>query len=105
MTQLSDLFLEIKESSLTKSALEKYEQELAYLYATMRSEIGDLKKKKAIFFLIQEKDEEGKKRPDVKVRRIWEGTQDGQKLLGLEDDARAVKRMGDSVRSRIFQTY
>lgn len=105
MNDLTTILQSVRESNLSRQQLESYEQQLAALFADMRMEIGDLKKKKAIFFLIQEKDEEGKKRPDIKVRRIWEGTQDGQRLLGLEEDARAVKRMGDSVRSRIFQTY
>lgn len=102
---LTELLTAVKESNLSKGQLEEYEMRLASLYGDYMTRIGELKKSRALYFLANERDPEGQKLPDVKVKRIYEGTPDGQELLGLESDVKAVSRVLSSIKSRIYQQY
>ena len=97
--ELSDLFREIKEQNLGRAALEKYEQQLAALYAEIMLDIGSLKKERALYFLARQRPET----TDISIRRTFDGTPSGQRLIELEVSVKAVARMYSSVRSRIYQ--
>lgn len=102
---LPEILKAVRESNLSKGQLESYEQHLAALYADLMVRIGELKKSRALYFLANEKDAEGKKMPDVKVKRIYEGTPEGQELIESEANVKAVSRVLSSLRSRIYQQY
>ena len=97
---LIDLFREIKDEHLGRQALEKYEQKLAGLYAEMQVEIGSLKKERALYFLERQRPEV----TDISIRRQWDAIPNGQRLIELEANVKAVARMYSSVRSRIYQS-
>mgnify|MGYP001610302895 FL=1 len=97
---LTDLFREIKDEHLGRQALEKYEQQLASLYAEMMVEIGSLKKERALYFLERQRPEV----TDISIRRQWDAIPDGQRLIELEANVKAVARMSSSIRSRIYQS-
>lgn len=98
---IADLFREIKETNLSRAQLEKYEQQLASLYAEMMMEIGQLKKERALYFLERQRPEI----TDISIRRLWDAIPDGQRLIELEANVKAVGRMSSSVKSRIYQNY
>lgn len=97
---IAEIFREIKDEKLGRAQLEKYEQQLAALYAEMMMEIGSLKKERALFFLERQRPET----TDVSIRRLWDAAPNGQKLIELEANVKAVSRMLSSVKSRIYQT-
>ena len=100
---LTETFQAIKEERLDRTALEKYEQELSAVYADMMVEIGRLKKARALYFYSME--QEHPELPDIKIRRVWDATDDGMKLIQYENEVKAVAKMLSSIKSRIYQTY
>lgn len=98
---LLNIIKEIKDENLTRGALEQYEQRLASLYAEMMVEIGELKKERALYFLERQKPDVS----DVSIRRLWDAIPDGQRLIELEANVKAVSRMLSSIKSRIYQQY
>ena len=97
---LTELFTAIKEENLSRGQLESYEQHLASLYAEYMIEIGSLKKERALYFLERQKPDV----TDVSIRRLWDAGTNGQRLIELEANVKAVSRMLSSVKSRIYQT-
>lgn len=98
---LSKLFKSIREENLSRGMLEQYEQQLSGTYAEMMVEIGSLKKEKALFILERTNPET----PDVKIKRLFDGNPNGQRLIELEANVKAVGTMMRSIRSRIYQSY
>lgn len=102
MTDLASILTEIRDETLTRDRLEKYEQSLSALYATYMIRIATLKKARAMFFYAKE--QEHPELPDIKIRRIWEAGDDGLELIQKEAEVKAVARMASSIRSRIYQS-
>jgi hypothetical protein len=100
---LFDLFSAIKEENLTRDRLEAYEQQLSVLYAEYMLRIATLKKSRAMYFYAKEV--EHPELPDVKIRRLFEVTDEGQELIQKEAEVKAVSRMLSSIKSRIYQQY
>lgn len=100
---LLELLKEIKEENLTRDRLEAYEQQLSYLYAEYMMRIATLKKSRAMYFYAKE--QEHPELPDVKIKRIWESTDEGLELIQKESEVKAVSRMLSSIKSRIYQQY
>lgn len=99
MSKLLTLFEEIKEESLTKDKLESYHKAISELYAQMHLEVGQLKKKRGMFML---------KHPEltgVAMKRAWEGSEDGQRLIELESYVKATSTQLSSLKSRLFSIY
>lgn len=99
--ELTDLFQAVKDEKLGRADLEMYEQKLAGLYAEMMMEIGSLKKERALYFLERQRPET----TDVSIRRLWDAIPNGQRLIELEANVKAVSRMLSSIKSRIYQSY
>ena len=91
----------IADENLSREALERYEQKLAGLYAEYMMEIGSLKKERALYFLERQKPDVS----DVSIRRIWDAIPNGQRLIELEANVKAVSRVLSSIKSRIYQQY
>lgn len=100
---LRDLLTEIKEENLTRDRLEAYEQQLSVLYAEMMMSIATLKKSRALYFYAKE--QEHPELPDVKIKRVWDATDEGLSLIENEANVKAVSRMLGSIKSRIYQSY
>ena len=99
--ELLEIFASIKDEKLGRAQLEKYEQTLASLYAEMMIEIGSLKKERALYFLERQRPEI----TDISIRRLWDAIPNGQRLIELEANVKAVARMSSSIKSRIYQSY
>lgn len=103
MSQLSELFNQVKEKNLTKTQLEDYHTELTSLFAAMQLEIGELTKAEALYFLEMKKMDE--KETDVGIKRYWRGTPQGQRLITLTHSAKATEKILSSLRSRMYSQY
>lgn len=100
---LTELFSKIKEESLSRGQLEQYEQDLASVYAEMMMKIATLKKSRALY--LYTKGQEHAELPAVKIKIIWDATDEGLSLIELESQVKAVSRILSSVKSRIYQSY
>lgn len=98
--ELTQLFREIRESNLSRGALESYEQQLSYIYSETMLRVGELKKERALFILERTNPET----PDIKIKRLFDANTLGQELIEKEASVKAVSRMLSSVRSRIYQS-
>lgn len=99
---LATILTEIKDENLTRGMLEQYEQKLTHLYATYMLAIASLEKAKALFFLAQ--GQEHPELPDVKIKRIWGGRDEGIDLTTKKIEVKAIAKMLSSIKSRIYQT-
>jgi len=100
MSQLLDTFEAVKEKDLPEAKLEEYSNTLTSLYADMMVRIAELKKSRAMFFY-KELDAHPEM-ADVRVKRIWEVTDEGQELIKLEQYVKAASRVLSSIKSRLF---
>lgn len=98
--KLLDLFESVKERNLTEAQLEGYSDELTNLYASMMVRMADLKKARAMYFY--EKNEKHPELPDVKIKRLYEATDDGQELIKLEHYTKATSKVLSSIKSRMY---
>lgn len=98
---LKELIIAVKEENLSKGQLEEYEMKLASIYAEMMMRIGELKKERALYFLERQRPDVS----DVSIRRVFDATGDGQELIELEANVKAVSRILSSIKSRIYQSY
>ncbi len=103
MSNLSEILSAVKEENLSKGQLELYEQKLAALYADYMMRIATLKKARAMYFYAKE--QSNPELPDVKIKRVWDATDDGLELIQKEAEVKAVSRVLSSIKSRIYQTY
>lgn len=97
--QLRDLMVAVKEPHLTKTQLEEYRTLLANLSAEMQLEKADIEKKEALYLIADSAD------THVARKRAWKATADGQRLIELDNHVRAVNKLYDSVKSRLFSIY
>lgn len=101
MSQLTKLLDAVKEQNLTKTQLEDFHSELTNLYAQMMLEMAELEKEEARYFLTMKKSDDGD-RPDIVVKRMWRGTESGQRLIELARYSKALEKMLSSVKNRIY---
>lgn len=92
----------VREENLTKTQLEAYHTILSGLYGDIQIEIAELKKAKAIFFVEYDKENAT---PDVKIKRIWDASEKGQRLMTLESYAKATRTQLQSLKSRLYSSY
>ena len=97
--KLQELFAKIKEDSLTKEQLEHFHREMSEVYAMMHLELGDIKKRKAMFMLTDPE------KTAVAKSREWGGTQDGQREITLKSYIKATSTHLSSLRSRLYNLY
>ena len=100
MSQLLQLLEAVKERNLTEAQLEEYSDELTNLYASMMIEIAGLKKSRAIYFYTE--NQKHPELPDVKIKRLYEVTGEGQRLILLEHYVKATSKVLSSIRSRLY---
>ena len=100
MSTLLDTLQAVKEKDLPEAKLEEYSDTLTSLYADMMIEIATLKKSRAIYFYTKE--QEHPEMPDVKIKRVWDATDEGQELIKLEHYVKATSKVLSSIKSRLF---
>lgn len=103
--KLLDLLNAVKDQKLSKEQIEAYRDEMASLYADMQIEIAELEKEEAIYFIANKKDEDGKSKSDTDIRRMWRVTTGGQRLILLNRYVKAVSKVLDSLKSRLYSKY
>lgn len=96
-----ELFDAVREQNLGKDKLEQYHTVLSSLYGDMQIEIAGIKKDKAIYFFERTNAET----PDIKIKRAWEVTEKGQRLILLEAYVKATSKMLNSLKSRLYSMY
>lgn len=101
MTSLAEILKSVREENLSRGQLESYEQQLSGLYAEMMIELAEKKKERALYFLERQRPETS----DVSIRRLFDASVDGQRLIELEAYVKAVSKMLSSIKSRIYQAY
>lgn len=94
--KLLELFNAVKDENLDKYKLEYFYKEMSELYAQMHLEMGDVKKKKAMFML---KDPE---KTAIAKEREWGGSELGQREIELKAMIKATSTHLQSLKSRIF---
>lgn len=97
--RLLDLFQEVKEESLTKDQLEDYRNELSGLYSMMQIELGQVKKRKAMFMGVNPEESNA-----LRLRK-WSATEDGLREIELKSYIRATSPILSSLRDRLYQVY
>jgi hypothetical protein len=99
MSKLTDLFQAVKEENLNKYQLEQYHKELSDLYSQMFIELGEVKKRKAIFLA-------NSTLPTTAAKKIaWEASEDGQREIELKSFVKATAAQRDSLKSRLYAMY
>lgn len=106
MSKLLTLIKEVQEKNLTKTQLEEYHASMTSVYAQMLWDMAELEKKEAIYFLEHKTfinlKGESEERSDVAIKRMWRGTEEGQRLIELKNYEKATSKVLGSLKNRIF---
>lgn len=100
---LQELMKSVKEEHLSKDDLEKYRDQLSYLYANLQLEMADLEKQEALFM-----ENTTEKQENITVARakiLWKSTEAGQRLIVLKRYCLATKELLNSLKSRLYSVY
>lgn len=97
---LQDLIISVKEQNLQKDQLEKYRDQLSYLFSDMQIEMSLLEKEEALFM-------NGKNDDDSAISRKiqWKATKSGQRLIVLKRYTLATKELLNSLKSRLYSIF
>ena len=98
---LLELFSAVKEQNLTKTQLENYHSVLSSLYADMSIEVAEIKKERAMYFYKLTNPQT----PDIKIKRSWEVTEKGQRLILVEAYVKATSKLLSCLKSRLYSIY
>ena len=98
---LIEIIMAVKEQNLSKDKLEQYRDTLANLYAEMKLENADIEKEEAKYFFERTNPETS----DVSIKRKWRATEMGQRQILLKNYFRAMDKLLDSLRSRLYSIY
>lgn len=101
MSLLSELFKSVSEPNLTKSELEDYHTRLSALYAQIHEEYGSLEKAEAIYILENKNGVES----DIAVKRRWNGSEQGQRLIELKHLSKGTDKLLSSLKNRMYSQY
>lgn len=95
--KLQELIEKVQEDSLSKEDLEKYGDQLAYLFSKMMNEIATLEKQEALF-MVQDMNK------SVAERKVlWKASQSGLRLIELKRWSMGCSKIINSVKSRVFR--
>lgn len=101
LIEIKKLLEEVKEQFLDKDKLESYHSALSNIYAEIQFEIADIKKIRAGFYF----ERGGKDVSDISIKRSWEVTENGLKLIELEASVKAISKILSSLKSRLYNIY
>lgn len=101
LAEIKKLLAEVKEKSLDKNKLEDYYNLLSNVYADFQFEIADIKKVRAKFFF----ERLSKEVSDISIKRSWEVTDEGLRLIELEASVKAISKILSSIKSRLYSLY
>lgn len=101
--KLEELIKSIKEENLSKDDLEKYRDELSYLFVQLQIEMADLEKEEALFMDSWIGPDHKASVPQKKV--AWKVTKGGQRLIVLKRYCLATKELLNSLKSRLYSIY
>lgn len=96
---LETLIKEIKEETLPKESLEKYFDQITYLYCTMNERMAECEKAEALYIV----EHKTKDSTDIAIRREWNVTEMGQEAFTLKRNIKSVEKLLSSIKSRIYR--
>lgn len=123
---LKELVIVIKEKNLSKDQLEAYHSDMVYVYSDMQSELADIRKAKAVYFMENKEYQaiEGreikrgigmasgyeqvavtKERSDVSTERMWQVTEKGQREIEISHWLKAIEKLLQSLKTRLYSVY
>lgn len=97
MNKLLELFEAVKEEHLDRHELEMYRDQIAHIASNLQIELGDIKKKKAMYMGTAEKEKK-----QTELDRVWFASPEGQRELELTSWIKATSPILSSLRDRIF---
>jgi len=97
--KLLEIIQKVEDRTLTGEQLEQYRDQLAELSAKINLELADIKKASAIYFV------ENRVDTDIKTKRNWQVTPQGQREIQLTYYDRAVRTMLSSLKNRLYDVY
>lgn len=100
MSQLSDLLEKVKDPTLTLEKIELFRDEMIHLHSAMQISLADLEKSEALYFLNYP---DAENTADIKIKRAWKGSPEGQRLIELNRFVKAVAKEVDSLKSRVYR--
>ena len=98
---LSEILSKVREERLSRADLEMYEQKLSALKSQYELRKAELEKMEFRF----KGAEHRKEQSGVKIEIEWKNTPEGQELIDIKGNIRAVSPMLSSIKSRIYQSY
>lgn len=101
LLEIRGLLDEVKEQFLSKDKLENYHSQLSNIYSDIQFEIADIKKLRAVFFF----ERINKETSDISIKRSWEVTPEGLRLIELEASVKSISKILSSLKSRLYATY
>lgn len=103
---LKELFEAVREEHLNKTDLENYHTQLSSLYASIHFEMAELEKAEALYFLenkiLLNTDKGIKERTDIVIKRMWNGTEKGLRLIELKHYSKGAEKLLSSLKNRIY---
>lgn len=102
---LLELITAVKEQNLSKDQLEGYRDQLSGLFAQMQLELAALEKNEALFMNKIEQDPHQSNYSVARMKVLWKGTQQGQRIIELKRYCLATKEMLNSLKSRLYSIY
>lgn len=102
-----ELLEAVKDETLPLPTLEKLRDEMIHLHSMMQIELADLEKKEAIFLAGCQKtiiiDGKTQKISDVSIRRTWDGTKEGLRMIDINRYIKSIVKEIDSLKSRVYR--
>lgn len=98
---LLELLDAVRDESLGKAQLEKYRDDLVHVHTKMQWELADIEKAEAKFIYARTNGDT----PDIKIKREWKATDQGQRKIELNRYVKSVVKEIDSLKSRLYSLY
>lgn len=93
----------VQEKNLTRQQLEDYHSELTNLYALFHLEMADAEKAEALY--IESCHQMTPEKTDISIKRTWNSSHKGQRLIELKHHTKALEKLLSSVKNRIYAIY
>lgn len=110
MSQFTQLLEAVKDETLPLEMIEKYRDEMIHLHSAMQIELANIEKEEAMYFLEWNKPvllgkDDNKLPPiaDIAIKRMWRGTDKGQRGIELNRYVKVIAKEIDSLKSRVYR--
>jgi len=94
---LANLIKSVREEKLSREDLEKYQDQMIYLFAEIQLELAEIRKAKALYFI------EKRTKTDKDTDRNWQASKGGLREIDLAHYSKALEKLLSSLKSRIYK--